>query len=736
MRPEQLETLSGSVERITYHNADNGYTVLKLLPDKKRLDAMAKDGTVAVVGIMPELSPGEAVQFTGQWVTDARYGKQFKAETVKPIQPTSKRGITQYLSSGIVRGIGPKTAERIVEHFGTKTLDILNREPYRIHEVPGLKTSLADELIRAWGETQGIRETMIFLQGYGISSRTARRIFDTYGEETIPKLQEDPYRMADDIFGIGFIKADTIARNMGVALDAPGRLRAGLSYALNRLAQDGHTFAPRELLLSTTLELLGVDARAQLETILAQQIFTGELERDTLTINGGSVEAYYLPMFFRAETGAAKRLKKLAESTSALQKRVRKMDWGTFLSDLAAESRVSLTDQQQSAVQAALSSKVSVLTGGPGTGKTTTLRMVIEALEALDAEYLLASPTGRAAKRLSEATDRDASTIHRMLGYAPPDGFNHDEDTPLNADIVIVDEASMIDLWLFHHLLKALKPETHLMLVGDIDQLPSVGAGNVLNDVISSGIAFVTRLKTIFRQSEQSLIVANAHRINNGEIPRVTNEADSDFYFSVTEDAEEAADLVVDMVCNRIPSRFGYDPMQDVQVIAPMYRGAAGVHTLNERLQTALNPRGRQAEKRVSGRVFRVGDKIMQTRNNYDEDVFNGDIGFVNAIDYEFDQLEIALNGRFITYDESMVDDLIHAYCISTHRSQGSEYPVVVMVLLTQHYMMLQRNLLYTALTRAKKMVVLVGSRKALYMAVNNNKVAERYSGLAARLAG
>lgn len=731
------DSLTGSIERITYYNPDNGYTVLKILPDKKRLDAAAKDGTVAVVGIMPELSVGESVEFSGAWINDARYGKQFKAETVKPVQPTSKRGITRYLASGIVRGIGPATAERIVDHFGTKTLDILNHQPERIHEVPGLKTSLANELIKAWSETQGVRNTMIFLQGYGISTRIARRIHETWGEETIPKLQEDPYRLADDVFGIGFIKADQIARNMGIPVDSPGRLRAGLQYALNKLASDGHTFAPRELLLETAMELLGVDDRDEIETMLNHLVFTGELEKDTLTISDATIEAFYLPMYYRAEVGAAKRLKTLAETPSEIQNDVKKLDWEAFLSELAEESEVSLTRQQQSAVQAALEQKVSVLTGGPGTGKTTTLRMVIEALEALDIEYLLASPTGRAAKRLSEATGRDASTIHRMLGWTPGEGFTHDEDAPLKAEMLIVDEASMIDLLLFHSLLKAIKPTAHLLLVGDVDQLPSVGAGNVLNDVINSGIAFVTRLKTIFRQDEQSLIVANAHRINNGEMPEINNRLDSDFFFFDVEDPLQAAEMVVDVVKNRVPNRFGYDPLNDVQVIAPMYRGPAGVHALNELLQQALNPgKGYTAEKKVAGRTFRVGDKVMQTRNNYDQDVFNGDIGRVAGIDYDYDTMEVTIDGRFIDYDPSTIEDLIHAYCISTHRSQGSEYPAVVMVLLTQHYMMLQRNLLYTALTRAKRLVVLVGSRRALQMAVRNNKVAERFTGLAARLGG
>jgi exodeoxyribonuclease V alpha subunit len=731
-----MDTLTGVIERLTYYNEDNGYTVLKLTPDGKYPLAAARDGTVTVVGVMPELATGESAEFTGQWVNDPRYGTQFRAETVKPLVPTTQEGIINYLSSGIVKGIGLRTAERIVRHFGEETLIILNREPERLHEVPGLKTRLADQLAQAWAENQSVRETMIFLQGYGISSRMAVRIHESYGGETISKVQEDPYRLADEVFGIGFIRADAIARNMGIEPDARVRIRAGLHYALNKLASDGHTYAPRALLLETAAELLQVDAPTRIVAALDGQVAASELIAETVRGDDDvPVEAVYLPLFYHSERGAAKRLREIAASLSGLVSAWKGIKWKGFLKELAQQDRVELTDQQRGAVQAALTSKVSVLTGGPGTGKTTTLRMVINALLSVKRSFKLASPTGRAAKRLSEATGQAASTIHRLLGYTPDGEVEYDEDHPLDADMVIVDESSMLDLVLFYTLLRALRPTTHLLLVGDVDQLPSVGAGNVLRDVINSGLAHVTRLETIFRQSEDSLIVVNAHRVNHGEIPHLHNKS-SDFYFFREEDATRAADLVVDIVQNRLPDKFGYDPLDDVQVIAPMYRGPAGVNALNEALQMALNGSLSRAEKQLFGRRFRAGDKVMQIRNNYEKDVFNGDIGRITGIDFDDNSLEVVMDERYVYYDWTEAEQLTHAYCISTHRSQGAEYPVVVMPLLTQHYIMLQRNLLYTAITRARKMVVIVGGHKAVYIAVNNNKVAERHSGLLGRLKG
>jgi exodeoxyribonuclease V alpha subunit len=728
-----MDTLSGTVERITFFNEENGYCVLKLMPEGKvSPDSVARDGTVTVVGVMPELGVGEAVQFGGTWNNDPKWGRQFRVEMVTPITPTSIKGITNYLASGIVKGIGERTAQKIVDHFGAATLDILDKEPHRLEEVRGLKKDLAKKLSKAWAENVAVRQTMIFLQGYGVSSRMSNRIYQQYGSETIKVVKDDPYTLADEVFGIGFIKADAIARNMGIEPDAHIRLRAGLHYALNKMSMEGHTYMPRAELVETAGELLQTDNLSRIEEVLAKQLFSGELINDTLP---GKVDAVYLPMYFNSERGAARRLNLIANTTSKIIEGTKNTDWKKFLADLAQRNNVTLTPQQQGAVKAALTSKLSVLTGGPGTGKTTTLQMVIRALEEKGFKYALASPTGRAAKRLSEATERPASTIHRLLGYGPSEGFLFDEDSPLEVDILIVDEASMIDLVLFYNLLKALPNETHLMLVGDVDQLPSVGAGNVLRDVIDSDIASVTRLKTIFRQSDDSYIVVNAHRINDGEMPFTDNRS-ADFFFFGENEPTNVSDLIVDIVTSRLPDKFNYDPMNDIQVIAPMYRGPAGVTALNDALQQALNGDRRMAEKQLYGRVFRVGDKVMQTKNNYEKDVFNGDIGRIYGIDLDENYLEVLMDGRYIEYEFGETDELMHAYCISTHRSQGSEYPVVVMPILTQHYMMLQRNLLYTAITRAKQAVVLVGNRQAIYMAVQNNKVAERYSGLLARLSG
>ncbi len=730
-----METIIGAIERITFYNEENGYTVLKMTPEAKvNNGAAARDGTVTVVGSMPELSPGESVEFSGVWFNDPRWGMQFRAEQVHPVPPSTTTGLINYLSSGIVPGIGPVTAERIVKHFGLKTLLILDTDPQRIEEVPGLKTSLAKALMTAWAENQSVRRTMIFLQGYGISSRMAVRIHNEYGDKTVAKVKENPYHLADEVFGIGFIKADVIAQKMGVEFDDPKRIRAGLLFALNKLAQDGHTFVPRQVLINTTSELLKVDNSKLVTEALEAQIKAEELISNTAyDEHGNELFAVYLPVYYYSEVGSAERLRDIATSPSSMASVWKKTKWPEFLRELAKKNNVSLTDQQQGAVQAALTSKVSVLTGGPGTGKTTTLQMVINALLAEKRTFRLASPTGRAAKRLGEATGQSASTIHRMLGFMPDGGFDLDEDDPLETDIVIVDESSMIDLVLFYNLLKAIRPHSHLMLVGDIDQLPSVGAGNVLRDVIDSGLAHVTRLDTIFRQSEDSLIVYNAHRVNHGEMPELNNKS-SDFFFFREEDPERAAELVVDIVQNRLPTKFGINPVNDIQVIAPMYRGPAGVTALNDSLQMALNGSDRTVEKKLAGRTFRAGDKVMQIRNNYEKEVFNGDIGRISGIDLENNLIEVIIDGRYIDYDFTEAEELTLAYCISTHRSQGGEYPFVVIPLITQHYMMLQRNLLYTAITRARQTVVLVGTHKALHIAVSNNRVSQRYSGLLGRL--
>ena len=744
--PEQLK---GVIERITYYSEESGYSVIKIVPAKRYPRAQARDGTVAVVGVMPPLNEGESAEFTGEWVTDPKYGRQFRAIQAFPVAPSTAEGLVNYLSSGIVKGIGPRTAEKIVKRLGLETVAILDAEPQRLYDVPGLKKQLADSLIEIWPKKRGERKTLIYLQGLGVSAKIAQRIVNEYGDHTRQIISNNPYQLAEDVFLIGFRKADQIARKMGLLADDPHRLRAGLHFALNELAREGHACAPRGELLEKAAELLNVDDPSALTIALQGQVMAGKLVEDELRIGddsgpvqprellqGGAsiVQAIYLPRFHRAETGASQLLRAIAGGGSMIARDHRDTDWTRYLADLSKSSSVSLSDEQRMAVRAALTSKVSVLTGGPGTGKTTALQMLINALREGDYAFNLASPTGRAAKRLAEATGKEASTIHRLLGFSPDEGgFEHDESNPLKTDMVVIDEASMLDLQLFHSLLRALPPTAHLMLVGDVDQLPSVGAGNVLHDVIDSGIAAVTRLERIFRQDDASHIVSNAHRINQGRHPVTDNQSNDFFFFNISE-PEAVADMMVDIVKRRAPERWSLDPVRDIQVIAPMYRGAAGVNNLNARLQEELNGDFRLAEVKRGSRLFRVGDKVMQTRNNYDKDVFNGDIGFIDSIDDDDNSLEVVIDGSYVVYDYSELDDLMHAYCISTHRSQGSEYPAVVMPILTQHYMMLQRNLLYTGITRAKRLVILVGTRPALHIAVSNNKVAERHSGLLQRL--
>lgn len=739
--PVPQETLVGTVERVTFYNPDNGYSVVKIRAKGHYPRAQAKDGTITVVGSMPELAAGETVRCVGTWIDDAKYGRQFKIDTIAPEAPTTDEGLIAYLSSGIVKGIGKETARRIVDYFGAASLiDILDNQPEKLEEInaighEGIRPKLLDNLRSSWRENVIVRSATIFLQGHGVGPGMAKRIIDHYGAATVSRVQDDPYALADEVNGIGFLRADKIASTLGIPLDSQQRIRAGLHYVLNQFTKDGHVYAPRAELVTKAVEMLRVDNSARIEAVLSSELLQGNLHAET-SVTGISGDAIYLAANYYAEKGAAERVRRLVKARSAVINAAKKTHWPEFLSKLAANNEIDLTEQQQGAVKQALLHKVSVLTGGPGTGKTTTLRMVIAALDKLGFIVALASPTGRAAKRLAEATGRQAQTIHRLLGYSPGEGFTHDEDAPLKLDMLIVDEASMIDLHLFEDLLRALPPEAHLMLVGDVDQLPSVGAGNVLRDVIDSGLVEVTRLDAIFRQREDSHIITNAHRINQGELPLMDNNS-SDFYFFGEDDPAAAADLLIDVVTRRLVSRFNIDPMRDVQVIAPMYRGPAGVHALNEALQRAINPESSATAKKLIGdRVFRVGDKLMQTRNNYEKDVFNGDIGYLTGIDFESGEFEVVIDGEYRYYSYLEADELIHAYCISTHRSQGSEYPIVVMPVLTQHYMMLQRNLLYTAVTRAKRLVVLVGSRKAVAMAVNNNKVSERYSGLVARLQG
>ncbi len=733
------ETLEGTVERVTYVNEENGYSVIRLAPAGTLTfwNAANEDGLVTVVGNMPDLTPGESLHIEGQWQTHARHGRQFKAENIRRMRPATVEGIRRFLGSGLIKGVGTRTAERIVDAFGLDTLDVLDKDPERLFEIEGIGQHRARLVIRGWADQRKIRDVMIFLEGHGISTSLATRIFKTYGDESIAVVEADPYRLARDVYGIGFRTADRIARALGLPADHPRRLEAGVAYALDQAQNDGHVYLPEDELAKAASELLEVDIAQVVPAIVRAA------EADLVTIDqllgedGTPTRAVYLPMFYRGEVGIARVVRRMLEMPSSRLEKIQIYDPPALVAQAAAEASVELSDQQRVAVITAINHKISVLTGGPGTGKTTALRALISALTMAGHSFALASPTGRAAKRLAEATGQPARTIHRMLGWTSASGgFAFNEDNPLPVDMVIVDETSMLDEMLAYALIRAVDPRSHLLLVGDVDQLPSVGAGDVLRDLIASGVAPVTRLDVIFRQSAQSTIITNAHRINHGEMPIFPEEADDFFLFKVDDDAERAADLVVEIVNDRAPRRFGLHSLNDIQVIVPMYRGPVGVSALNERLQTVLNPPGRMAERVLAGKLYRVGDKVMQTRNNYDKDVFNGDVGHIHSMDFAEQTMTVTFDDRFVSYDFTEVPELTHAYAISVHRSQGSEYPAVVVPIVIQHYMLLQRNLLYTAVTRARKLVVLVGSKKAIAVAVKNDKVSRRYTALAARLIG
>ena len=737
-----MTTIYGSVERITFYNKENGYTVLRLRPDRgqgKHIVGLNLEGFLTVIGNFPELAPGEQVKLDGDYTTHAKHGLQFKADVCEKLLPVTQAGIERYLGSGLIKGIGPKLAKQIVGHFKLDTLDIIEQNPNRLSEVPGIGEGRTEKIIHAWEEQKAVKEIMLFLHEHHVSTNLAVKIFKTYGERSLEVVRNNPYQLEQDIYGIGFKTADKIAKNLGLPHDHPARIEAGVVFAIHEMVNEGHVYAPQTLLSERAEGLLDIEAnliQAGMERLKASDRIrkehieqTSKSTKDRTHQIAESTAAYgepviYLTPFYHSEKGVAERLRSLMSySVKAFQE------------SLWFETK-GLSEDQKSALKTAVLNPVSVLTGGPGTGKTTCLKALIEILETKNKTYALASPTGRAAKRLSEATARPASTIHRLLGFSPNGGFQYHDKNPLKKDFIVIDEASMLDLILTYHLLRALGPGTQVLFVGDVDQLPSVGAGDVLRDIIDSGVVPVSRLKTIFRQAKDSQIVTNAHRINRGQMPVFSKSSQGDFFLFPAEDAESASTWLVDLVKTRIPEKFGLRSMKDIQVLSPMYRGAAGVDVLNGLLQDQLNPSEIQkAEQKLFGTTFRVGDKVMQIRNNYDKDVYNGDIGYVQQIDHVEQQIVIVMDLiRQITYDFSEVDELVLAYAVSVHKAQGSEFPAVVVPVLTQHYVMLQRNLIYTAITRAKRLCVLVGNQKAIHIAVNNNKVAERYSHLSGRL--
>ena len=753
-----MDTLSGSVERVTFYNPENGYTVLRIRPERGKPPGTDREGLVTITGNLPELAPGEHLHLSGKWINNPKYGIQFQVEVCEQTMPATVAGIRRYLGSGLIKGIGPKLAERIVIHFGLGTLEIIENHPDQLSEVADIGPKRSRLIAAAWEEQKQVKEIMLFLHSYGVSTNLAVKVYKQYGDQALAVVQSDPYRLAQDIYGVGFKTADKIARALGLSAEHPSRIEAGVIYLLNQQTDEGHVYVPDPELVTRAGELLDLDSTLIPPAIerLAQ---ADRVRRETVAIRTTSLQAappivtkldatltppktrsqvqedspsygqpaVYLTPLYIGEVSVSEKLRALTQT------------WPSRLSDLPpafVTIDAELSGEQQEAVRTALRNPVSILTGGPGTGKTTTVRALITALESAHKKYALASPTGRAAKRLSQATGRPASTIHRLLGFSPGEGFKFNANNPLAIDLLVVDETSMLDLMLANHLLKALKPGTHLLLVGDVDQLPSVGAGDVLRDIIDSQIAPVTRLGTIFRQAATSFIITNAHRINRGEMPVFPNDLETnDFFLFPADTAEEAANWVEDIVCNRIPQKFGFHPRDDIQVLAPMYRGPAGVNALNNRLQEILNPPAlMKPEKALFGTTFRPGDKLMQIQNNYDKEVYNGDIGALFAINPVDHSLTVYFEGRAVIYDWGEADQLVLAYAVTVHKAQGSEFPVVVIPLVTQHYLMLQRNLLYTAVTRAKKLCVLVGSRRAIGIAVKNNKVADRYTALDWRL--
>jgi exodeoxyribonuclease V alpha subunit len=713
-----LQELDGTLERITFQNDENGYTIGRLLPQGQQRE-------VTVVGTLAGVNVGERLKLQGFWSNHPQYGRQFEVHTFAVFYPATTEGIRKYLGSGLVRGVGPVTASRIVDIFGSDTLEIIEENPHRLKEVPGIGEKRIGVITQAWEEQKQVKEIMLFLQSHEVSTSLAVKIFKQYGQQSILVVKSDPYRLSKDIYGIGFRTADKIARQLGMPLDSPSRIRAGLLHVVGQLANEGHCYATRPQLINEAQKLLDVQG---CETHLEQLVQESELIAEDTAI--------YLPAFQRAESGVAAKLRRIQLSTRDRLGVFKNFDWEQGFHLLNQDNAIRLTDQQKSAVRMALTQKVSVLTGGPGTGKSTITASIIRLLKLRRGSVLLAAPTGRGAKRLNEATGVEAKTIHRLLEYRPKNGspFARDGSNQLDADLVIIDEASMIDILLANHLIDAIELGTHILFVGDVDQLPSVGPGNFLRDIITSGVMPVTQLDTIFRQAEDSYIIVNAHRINQGEMPQFPSNA-RDFFLFAESDAEKAADWVIDLSARRIQTKFGFDPLEDIQVLCPMHRGSIGVAELNPRLQNELNPASpSKKEFRQGHRVFRENDRVMQVVNNYDLQVFNGDLGRIAKIDLEEQILSVNFEERKVNYEFNSLDELVHAYAISIHKSQGSEFPVVVIPILAQHYLMLQRNLLYTAVTRAKKLVVLVGDRKAISIAVHNNRIIQRNTHLSERL--
>lgn len=712
-QPEQMDVepiaqVEGVLERIVYENPENGFFV-------GRLKVAGEFDLVTVVGSLMAVSAGETIRVRGRWVEDKRWGRQLRVESYETVLPNSVEGIEKYLGSGLVKGIGPAYAKRLVEAFGAETLRVIDTQPQRLRAVEGIGPKRADQIRAAWASQKAIQSIMIFLQGHGITTAQAVRIYKVYGDGAVAVLRADPYRLAEDIDGIAFGGADKIARQLGVAVDAPSRLDAGLRHALWKAQGEGHVYLPEHALLRAAAELLGVEEGA-LQPRLTELVSGEKLIR--------AGDALYLPGMHAAETGCAKLLKRLLQTPfDPPQIHVENaLKWAEKTLGIA------LSPEQQEAVRRGITEKVLVITGGPGTGKTTVLRSILAILERKSVAFVLAAPTGRAAKRMQEATGRDAGTLHRLLEWSPQiAGFAHNEGNPLHTDMIVVDEASMVDEFLMHALLRAMPPFARLLIVGDVDQLPSVGAGNVLFDILMSNVVPAVWLKTVFRQAAQGGIVPAAHAINEGRYPEFNT---SDFMLIERRTPPEAVATIVEIVSKRLPQKFGFDPVRDIQVLSPMRKGECGVVALNAALREALNPKGAA----IGHSGLCVGDKVMQARNNYELDVYNGDLGLITKQIPEAEEIEVDFGDRKVVYPMDELDNLVPAYATTVHKSQGSEYPVVVLAMLPQHYMLLQRNLLYTAVTRGKRLVIIVGDPKAVRSAVRNADTAKRFTHLAGLL--
>ncbi|MBU0995436.1 MAG: ATP-dependent RecD-like DNA helicase [Proteobacteria bacterium] len=721
-----LAELQCQIERITYKNEENGFTIA-------RVKVYGDRDLITVVGNLMTALPGEVLKLKGEWSNHPKFGEQFKIVHYQTVMPGTVYGIQKYLGSGLVKGIGPKMAKRIVKQFGKDTLHVIENDIMKLSQVDGIGDKRIHMIKAAWEEQKDIREVMVFLQSHDVSSGYATKIFKQYGKDSIKIVRGNPYRLATDILGIGFVTADKIAESMGFAKDSPERAKAGVLFVLNQLADDGHVYYPYELLIEKSMVLLTV-AREIIKTAIAALVSDGHIIIEDINFNVDEFrennKAVYLSTFHVCETQAARKLKFLLNTG----KTIRKIDIDKAIDWVQAQLHITLDDKQVNAVRLALTTKVLVITGGPGTGKTTIINAILKIYNKLNVSVLLAAPTGRAAKRMTETTGHASKTIHRLLEYSVKNGgFQKNDKYPLDCDLLIIDEASMIDTVLMHHLLKAVPVNATLIVVGDVNQLPSVGAGNVLKDIIDSGRIPVAMLDRIFRQARASRIIVNAHEINRGLIPSFrSDDKENDCYFIQKELSEEVLLTILELVTKRIPARFGFDAVEDIQVLTPMHRGIVGAGNLNKALQEALNTQREGLE--IGTRIYRAGDKVMQIRNNYDKDVFNGDIGKIIAIDREVQKVLVSFDDRTIDYDFSDLDELVLAYAISVHKSQGSEYPCVIIPVLTQHYILLQRNLIYTAITRGRRLVVFVGTRKAMAIAVKNDKPEKRYTFLRHRL--